>query len=61
MNRFALVVGVFFAVLGMGIVYIRKDPLAYPLAAIGLLLIVISFFIPPHYLQSIDREISERT
>lgn len=59
MNRFALVAGILFVVLG--IVNLDVSPshipiLAYPLAAIGLVLVVLSFIIPPHYLQSADRE-----
>ena len=62
MNRFALAAGILFT--GLGIINLTISPsripiLAYPLVVIGLLLIVISFLIPPHYLQSIEREKSE--
>jgi hypothetical protein len=59
MNRFALVVGIFFAMLGIVNLSISSSHipiLAYPLMAIGLFLIVLSFLIPPHYLQSVNRE-----
>ena len=59
MNRFTLVVGILFTVLG--IVNLDISPshlpiLAYPLMAIGLFLIVLSFLIPPHYLQLVNGE-----
>jgi hypothetical protein len=59
MNRFALVVGILFTVLGVFNLDISPSHLpimAYPLTAIGLFLIVVSFLIPPHHLQTADRE-----
>lgn len=62
MNRFALIAGIFFTVIGIVNLSISSNHLpilAYPLTAIGLVFIVLSFLIPPHYLQSVDREKSE--
>jgi len=63
MNRNMLVIGTLFTVLG--IVNLDISPshlpiLAYPLMAIGLFLVVLSFLIPPHYFQSINGETTKQ-
>ncbi len=63
MNKFALVIGILFTILGIVNLSISSSHLpilAYPLTAIGLFFIVLSFLIPPHYLQSVNGETTKQ-